>query len=53
METAVIGLFLAAYWVIGDFLAPEMCYTQIHEEPVVWQWVECDSINLTVIEAEN
>ncbi len=53
METAVIGVFLAAYWVLGDLFAPEMCYTQIREEPVVWRWVECDSIDLTVVEDQN
>lgn len=44
METAVIGVFLAAYWVLSDLLAPEMCYTQIQKEPAVWQWVECDDV---------
>lgn len=45
METAVIGIFLAAYWVIGDFLAPEMCYTKVQDEPQeVWRWVECEDL---------
>jgi len=45
METAFVVIFLSAYWVINDFLEPEMCNTQIQKTPYeVWKWVECEDL---------